>query len=140
MSRRPRVLLLHLERSCWQGAAGGHGVKSTAAVRVSPTLNLGVAFDENLAKRQRTIPPSGSVRDGDGVCRSIDAPVKYRLCSVVSHLGEQASQGHYVADCHVGGGHWLRFDDAVVRPLAEEKVLHDARTKGYLLLYEADDG
>ena len=133
VSRRPRVLLLHVERSCWRGAAGGHGVKSAAAVRVLPCLNFGVADSESPPKRQRRASGSGGTEsDSEG-------PIKYRLCSVVSHLGEEASQGHYVADCHFGGGHWMRFDDSVVQPLAEEKVLHDARTKGYLLWYEADE-
>ena len=39
---------------------------------------------------------------------------EYRLTGVVSHLGERANSGHYVADVYTKKG-WRRYNDTLIR-------------------------
>lgn len=57
---------------------------------------------------------------------------QYELCSVVSHIGERASTGHYV--CYArSGGRWAEFNDSRVQEMdAPPQEIHST---GYLLFY-----
>ena len=71
----------------------------------------------------------------------------YRLVAVVSHAGESAQQGHYVAygrsavaegegrkrPRRGGSGEWLLFNDAKVTPVTDEAVM---AAEAFILLYE----
>ena len=50
--------------------------------------------------------------------------VEYSLCAVVSHRGQSATSGHYVADVYNSSwSTWFRCDDSTVTPRAEDQVL-----------------
>ena len=60
---------------------------------------------------------------------------------MVYHVGQEATNGHYLTDAyHEGYGKWLRYDDATVKPVSEESVLkpHGSRVP-YLLFYKRND-
>jgi hypothetical protein len=64
-------------------------------------------------------------------------PATYLLTGVVSHFGQTASSGHYVAYafCPRRRG-WFHFDDKAVREVGEEVVL---KQRAYLLFYSRAD-
>jgi ubiquitin carboxyl-terminal hydrolase 10 len=57
---------------------------------------------------------------------------KYQLLAVVSHLGTQATNGHYTCDIRLKG-QWIHFDDTTVYKTTEEQV---ASRVAYILLYQ----
>ncbi|XP_045477103.1 ubiquitin carboxyl-terminal hydrolase 10, partial [Harmonia axyridis] len=66
---------------------------------------------------------------------------KYKLISVVYHVGKEASYGHYIADTfHSGYNTWLRFDDSKINRVTEEDVLKRQGDRvPYLLFYRRSD-
>lgn len=66
---------------------------------------------------------------------------QYKLFAIVYHDGKEASKGHYLTDAyHVGYARWLRYDDAIVKAVAEEQVLKPHGTRvPYLLFYRRSD-
>jgi len=63
---------------------------------------------------------------------------QYTLQAVVSHMGKNASHGHYVSDIFMGSkGVWNRYDDAMVSSLNDAKYAQerDWPTQGYLFVY-----
>jgi ubiquitin carboxyl-terminal hydrolase 10 len=65
----------------------------------------------------------------------------YKLFAVVYHDGKEASKGHYITDVfHVGYGHWIRYDDSIVKSVSENVVLHPQPPRvPYLLYYRRCD-
>jgi uncharacterized UBP type Zn finger protein len=58
---------------------------------------------------------------------------RYRLATLVEHIGPSARMGHYVAFAReTGTAKWLRFDDAQVQTASTDAVL--ARP-AYILCY-----
>ena len=56
----------------------------------------------------------------------------YQLQGVVSHIGTDATSGHYVTFiCTLAG--WILFDDSSIRQVSETKVL---RQEAYILFYQ----
>ena len=51
---------------------------------------------------------------------------KYRLFSVIEHVGELASRGHYVNYALDSDDCWQKFDDNKVHPREEDQVLNTA--------------
>lgn len=93
-----------------------------------------VQFDEVL-----TIPDSivaSSLRLGifNEKSQSRRAAPKYRLFSVVEHIGAFASRGHYVSYTMDSDDQWKKFDDERVQARHLETVLED--TQAYILFYE----
>ncbi|XP_075226103.1 ubiquitin specific protease 10 isoform X2 [Lycorma delicatula] len=66
---------------------------------------------------------------------------QYKLFAVVYHDGKEATKGHYITDVfHVGYGVWVRYDDATVRSVSENQVLHPKSPRvPYLLYYRRQD-
>ncbi|CAL4066345.1 unnamed protein product [Meganyctiphanes norvegica] len=66
---------------------------------------------------------------------------KFKLLAIVYHDGKEASKGHYVADIyHSGYNCWLRYDDSVVKVVAEQQMLkHIPPRVPYLLFYRRQD-
>ncbi|KAI9075384.1 hypothetical protein K1719_042634 [Acacia pycnantha] len=58
---------------------------------------------------------------------------RYELVATITHLGTEPSKGHYTADARHSNGQWLRFDDASVFAIGENRVLHD---QAYVLFYK----
>lgn len=59
----------------------------------------------------------------------------YQLQGVVSHIGMDATSGHYVTYIHTCAG-WTLFDDSNVREVSETEVL---RQQAYILFYQKTD-
>ena len=60
---------------------------------VSPSLRLGV-FNEKAESKGR---------------------IEYRLFSVVEHIGNRSSQGHYISYTMDSEDQWMKFDDTRIR-------------------------
>jgi len=58
---------------------------------------------------------------------------QYKLFAVISHIGKQATGGHYVCDIRQRNGRWMHFDDSSVFDVKLEDVLD---RNAYLLIYE----
>jgi ubiquitin C-terminal hydrolase len=78
---------------------------------VSPKLRLGV-FNQQVKEQLKP---------------------KYRLYSVVEHIGIKATSGHYVSYTMDSDDNWKRFDDKNIRSVALDTVLE---AKAYILFYE----
>ena len=59
---------------------------------------------------------------------------KYRLFSVVEHVGEYAHRGHYVSYSMDSDDNWKYFDDMRVQSRDIDGILED--TQAYILFYE----
>uniref|UniRef100_A0A8D8TKP5 ubiquitinyl hydrolase 1 n=3 Tax=Cacopsylla melanoneura TaxID=428564 RepID=A0A8D8TKP5_9HEMI len=66
---------------------------------------------------------------------------QYKLFAVVYHDGKEASKGHYITDVfHVGYSGWIRYDDANVRFVSDQEVLHPRPPRvPYILYYRRAD-
>ncbi|KAL2100116.1 hypothetical protein ACEWY4_004510 [Coilia grayii] len=58
----------------------------------------------------------------------------FQLVGVISHIGSDATDGHYIADCWENG-QWAVFNDALVTKASEEAVLRDRERTAYILFY-----
>jgi len=106
LERTPAALCIQLKRF------NGCGHKLGKNIQISEDLNL-----------QKFLSKSG---DYNQSC-------KYRLVSMVMHLGGSASGGHYTAIGYAPNGNFYSFDDSYVRQIANEQVL---RSNAYILFYE----
>ncbi|CAH1398774.1 unnamed protein product [Nezara viridula] len=61
--------------------------------------------------------------------------LKYKLVSLVTHLGTSSSCGHYTAVGQTAYGSYYLFDDSLVRPMSIQSVLN---TNAYILMYEME--
>ncbi|XP_066568600.1 ubiquitin carboxyl-terminal hydrolase 37-like [Amia ocellicauda] len=67
-------------------------------------------------------------------------PNRYRLVSMVSHLGRSTTSGHYVSDAYsIAHQRWLAFNDNEVVDTEEKAVLEQGERTGYLLFYMHSD-
>ena len=57
----------------------------------------------------------------------------YDLCGVVNHHGYSQAGGHYTAFCQMEDGKWNQFDNAMVKPVAADKVV---TADAYILFYK----
>lgn len=66
-----------------------------------------------------------------------DMPNSYQLVSVVSHIGNSLTMGHYVSDVfNSKSKSWLSYDDSNVTVISGAQVRHDRRKTGYIFFYE----
>uniref|UniRef100_A0A1B6DP74 ubiquitinyl hydrolase 1 n=1 Tax=Clastoptera arizonana TaxID=38151 RepID=A0A1B6DP74_9HEMI len=122
----PLVLLLHLKCFDYKLQTCSKIIKS---VDFSIDLKLEQKVLSSKSKvKNTTIPAGGKDR-------------QYKLFAVVYHDGKEATKGHYITDVfHVGYSRWVRYDDATVRPVTEQQVLHPKGHRvPYLLYYRRSD-
>jgi ubiquitin C-terminal hydrolase len=62
----------------------------------------------------------------------------YRLISVVNHIGQSASCGHYTADAQRTPGHWKRFNDSYVTNITAQQAIEESRHTAYMVLYRLE--
>jgi len=63
-------------------------------------------------------------------------PLKYKLVSMITHVGPSPNCGHYTAigqAGHAGVEQFFQFDDCSVRPVSSEQALN---TASYVVIYE----
>ncbi|KAL1518535.1 hypothetical protein AB1Y20_002824 [Prymnesium parvum] len=90
--------------------------------------------DALVVDLQESPCPQAGANGGPGRLQNSE----YVLCAVVWHLGTTAGSGHYLADVRSpsvpgGASQWMRFDDAVVRPV--EPSSPDLVRNGYMYFY-----
>ena len=83
-----------------------------------------VEFDEVIDISDELLAPN--LRHGD--------TSKYRLFSVVEHLGQHASRGHYVCYTLDSDDLWQCFDDDKVKRRDLDLIIES--TTAYILFYE----
>uniref|UniRef100_A0A023F002 Ubiquitin carboxyl-terminal hydrolase n=3 Tax=Triatoma infestans TaxID=30076 RepID=A0A023F002_TRIIF len=106
VERPPNALCIQLKRF---NAMGG---KNNKHISVKQVLDMTRYIHQSR-------PPGGSL--------------KYKLVSMVSHLGQSANCGHYTAIGQSAAGAYYHFDDSIVRPVPLQSVLN---TNAYIIMYE----
>ncbi|XP_018018195.1 ubiquitin carboxyl-terminal hydrolase 36 [Hyalella azteca] len=107
IERPPNVLLLQLKRFTFNGCKIGKHINIDRVVDLTRFLT----------------------RRGGGA----PGALRYRLVSMVVHLGGSQHGGHYIACAEGGAGHMLEFDDCSVRSVGLQSVL---LRNPYILFYE----
>ena len=133
----PKVILLHLKRFMVveKPVVGSHNetefVFKKNKVPVELTTDLSV--DKLLTKNQSSGTKSAVAAD------------KYRLKSVVYHIGNTANSGHYTTDAlrvnpEDGREQWVSFDDGVTMEENLEAIVQKPKNQktAYMLLYSTD--
>lgn len=146
ITRLPRSLILHLKRFVADLSSDFTRIiyrKNSATVSFGEELPMeNGAFDDYLADDVE-FPPlkknfSLNVEHDSNVTR------KYKLTSIVNHIGSSASCGHYTADglrvSREGGmREWTRFNDSKVTQISTEEAMGLSSQKtAYLVMYELE--
>ena len=110
----PEILVLHMMRFQFSGS--------------SEKLNKNIRYGTRLRVKAGWMMAGSSNRD---------RRAEYELVATISHHGESIAQGHFTANVrhpNEGNGEsdWVNLNDEIVRPIREDRVLHDAP---YLLFY-----
>lgn len=63
--------------------------------------------------------------------------MKYRLTSLITHMGSSPNCGHYTAIAQAANGNWYQFDDSYVRSVPPQQAIH---SDAYVIIYELDSG
>ncbi|XP_026687473.1 ubiquitin carboxyl-terminal hydrolase 10-like [Diaphorina citri] len=123
----PFVLLLHLK--CFD-------YKSHSCHKIQKALDFPV-----LLSLEPRLLSSGKNKKLSGGPPNGPKNKQYKLFAVVYHDGKEASKGHYITDVfHVGYSGWIRYDDANVRFVMEQEVLHPRPPRvPYILYYRRAD-
>jgi ubiquitin C-terminal hydrolase len=111
LSKLPNVLCIHFKRFVW-------------AVDRPVKLSEKVRFDDVIS-----IKPEWLASNLDG-----GSTRRYRLYSVVEHVGERVDRGHYVCCAMDADNTWQHFDDVKVSERDLSSVLH--QSQAYVLFYE----
>jgi ubiquitin C-terminal hydrolase len=69
-----------------------------------------------------------------------DTNSSYSIMSIVHHIGNTASSGHYTADALRGENSWVSFDDGVTRELSPQDVFMSSNKQrtAYMIMYSLD--
>ena len=132
ITKLPKALLLHLKRFI---------------VDVSPDYSsISYSKDQSPVSLEQQL----DLKEQSGALNEVCAPDvdvlppkhRYILKSVVNHIGNSASCGHYTADAwrtdHSGISEWIRFNDSFVSKITEEEAMDHASTTAYMVLYELE--
>jgi ubiquitin carboxyl-terminal hydrolase 12/46 len=129
----PKVLIIHMKRFKFLDSLGRH-VK--LSYRVNFPLELVVAQRHPQSQSQSPPQPQQQAHNNKA----------YQLLSVVIHIGNSSTTGHYVT-CVRSRDQWLLFDDESVRQIDVDTMLHYCfgrhhgsgsgnNSTGYILFYE----
>ena len=112
----PDVLMLHMMRFQFTGS--------------SEKLNKTVRYGANLRVRASWMMAG---------CSAKDRRAEYQLVATISHHGDSISRGHFTANVRHDSddptgidSDWVNLNDEIVRPIREDRVLHDTP---YMLFY-----
>lgn len=108
LEKPPNVLCVQLKRF------GNMGGKNSKSITIHHTLDL-TRFHYNSA--------SGGKK------------LRYRLVSLVSHIGSSSSCGHYTAIGQTSGGQFYHFDDSSVRSMSINAA---SISNAYIIMYEME--
>ncbi|XP_070585449.1 ubiquitin carboxyl-terminal hydrolase 37 isoform X1 [Erythrolamprus reginae] len=65
-----------------------------------------------------------------------ELPNSYRLISIVSHIGDRSSSGHYISDVYdIRKQAWFTYNDLAVSRTQEASVQSDRDRSGYIFFY-----
>jgi ubiquitin C-terminal hydrolase len=139
----PKSLLIHFKRFIIN-TTFNDGIPTTTFTKNHSPVDFDRTLDTNDFLHGGTIDDCGTMNDNDHDdyynCSS-----KFRLVSVVHHIGRNASCGHYTADGLRTVDHdelnrrWLSFNDDYVIDKEEYDVVHGTAqsSSAYMILYEA---
>ncbi|KAM3851813.1 ubiquitin carboxyl-terminal hydrolase 37 isoform 5-T5 [Vipera latastei] len=69
-----------------------------------------------------------------------ELPNSYRLISIVSHIGDTSSSGHYISDVYdIRKQAWFTYNDLAVSRTQEASVQSDRDRSGYIFFYMHKD-
>lgn len=113
----PEVLVLHMMRFQFSGS--------------SEKLNKVVRYGTRLRVKAGWMMAGSSNRD---------RRAEYELVATISHHGQSIARGHFTANVRhrsddppaAGDSEWVNLNDELVRPIREDRVLHDVP---YMLFY-----
>ncbi|KAG5263053.1 hypothetical protein AALO_G00281950 [Alosa alosa] len=128
----PQVLILHLKRFCPLTLTKQH-----QAVTLDPSLNLRARGERTEEAIRTPSPPNRAVSSvgGETGTETTETGSQYKLISILSHIGSDATSGHYIADCQEQPGQWVLYDDHDVSLTSEKAVLKDRERTAYILFY-----
>lgn len=152
ITRLPRALLLHLKRFIVEVSADYTSVSyrknvspvsfGTAMTVLEPSLESESELhsDEPSSILSEFLAPDCVIpktkqQEAQLLCCQPCAPTKYKLTSVVNHIGSSASCGHYTADAQ-RNNEWLRFNDSSVSSISEHDATEGSSSTAYMIMYE----
>lgn len=147
----PNALLLHLKRFVVDVAPNFmlKYQKNNERVEFMTELNLNAYLAKETAT---TLPQCGwdaafcsnpfTYDDEHGILDEGSSSTKYKLKSVIHHIGANVNQGHYTADVLTKNKKseiWMRCSDSVVTPCVdvENSILgRKSQKEAYMIMYE----
>lgn len=130
ITKLPRALLFHLKRFIVDVSPDYTSIsyrKDQSPVAYEPHLEV----DEHVGVL------------GEVVADDVLLPSNARYClrSIVNHIGNSASCGHYTADaCRMDkeGREWIRCNDSHLSKVSQADALQHATSTGYMVMYELE--
>lgn len=92
-----------------------------------------IQFDEILEIKDHLVSPNLRLGIFNRTAANKNAR-RYRLFSVVEHIGNTAARGHYICYTLDSFDNWVCFDDTRVKYLDLDTILDG--TQAYILFYE----
>ena len=107
---------------------------------VADSLQEEKAPDPAAAEQEKPAGSGGGDDQWQYSMKSVSSN-SYRLLGVISHYGDSAHSGHYVADVYsIDRGCWFRYDDNSVTRIEEADVPGESHQRdGYVFLYLHED-
>ncbi|KAL6480601.1 hypothetical protein MHYP_G00116340 [Metynnis hypsauchen] len=145
----PRILVLQLKR--FQVSSAFTLLKQHNRVHIDTELQLTLPVqripEDHIHKEPKPPDPLGRLAPPDEDRKAdereaerneLGEPVsRYRLVSVLNHIGRRVHAGHYVSDCSSQSDScWLSYDDESVTMKTEERVMKQRQRSAYVLFYE----
>ncbi|KAL7885514.1 hypothetical protein AOLI_G00058090 [Acnodon oligacanthus] len=148
----PRILVLQLKR--FQVSSGFTLLKQHSRVHIDTELQLTQPVQripqDHTHKEPKPPDPVGRLarpdedrKAGEGQAERNElgeSVFRYRLVSVLNHIGRSEHAGHYVSDCSSQSDScWLSYDDESITMKTmktEERVVKQRQRSAYVLFYE----
>eukprot|EP00934_Nitzschia_sp_Nitz4_P003507 Nitzschia sp. Nitz4//scaffold177_size45885//32499//34499//NITZ4_007210-RA/size45885-processed-gene-0.49-mRNA-1//-1//CDS//3329539070//3497//frame0 len=134
LTKMPKALLFHLKRFIVDVSPD----YSSVSYRKDQTA---VLFDKTLEVAEHT----GVLHEFMASDVVMPRNASYQIRSIVNHIGNTASCGHYTADGYrqsAGSSEreWLRFNDCQVSKISSAEVMENGSSTAYMILYELGQG